>query len=30
MPPVGVLIGGVNFTKLDKEAVGNVPAVTIK
>lgn len=33
MPPVGVLIGGVDFTKLEfilKEAAGNVPAVTIK
>lgn len=33
MPPIGVLVGGVDFTKLAitlKEAVGDVPAVTIK
>ncbi len=32
MPPIGVLIGGVNFTKLAfilKEAAGNAPAVTL-
>ncbi|MDO9269686.1 MAG: large-conductance mechanosensitive channel protein MscL [Methylobacter sp.] len=32
MPPIGVLIGGVDFTKLAftlKEAVGNTPAVTL-
>jgi len=32
MPPVGVLVGGVDFTKLAvilKEAVGDVPAVTL-
>lgn len=32
MPPVGLLVGGVNFTDLKiimKEAVGDVPAVTI-
>ncbi|MGZ5007199.1 MAG: large-conductance mechanosensitive channel protein MscL [Methylobacter sp.] len=32
MPPIGVLIGGVDFTKLAftlKEASGNTPAVTI-
>jgi len=32
MPPIGVLVGGVNFTKLAitlKEAVGDVPAVTL-
>jgi large conductance mechanosensitive channel len=32
MPPIGVLIGGVDFTKLAvtlKEASGNVPAVTL-
>jgi len=32
MPPIGVLIGGVDFTKLAftlKEAVGNAPAVTL-
>ncbi len=32
MPPIGVLVGGVDFTKLTitlKEAVGNVPAVTL-
>jgi large conductance mechanosensitive channel len=32
MPPIGVLVGGVNFTKLAltlKEAAGNVPAVTL-
>ena len=33
MPPIGVLVGGVDFTKLGitlKEAVGDVPAVTLK
>lgn len=32
MPPIGLLVGGVNFTDLKiimKEAVGDVPAVTI-
>jgi len=32
MPPIGVLIGGVDFTKLAftlKEAAGNEPAVTL-
>jgi large conductance mechanosensitive channel len=32
MPPIGVLVGGVSFTKLAitlKEAVGDVPAVTL-
>lgn len=32
MPPIGVLIGGVNFTKLAftlKEAAGDAPAVTL-
>lgn len=32
MPPIGLLVGGVNFTDLRivmKEAVGDVPAVTI-
>lgn len=32
MPPLGLLIGGVNFTDLKvvmKEAVGNAPAVTL-
>jgi large conductance mechanosensitive channel len=32
MPPIGLLIGGVNFTDLKivmKDAVGDVPAVTI-
>ena len=32
MPPIGVLIGGVDFTKLAftlKEASGNTPAVTL-
>jgi len=32
MPPIGVLVGGVDFTKLGitiKEAVGDVPAVTL-
>ena len=32
MPPIGVLVGGVDFTKLVitlKEAVGDVPAVTL-
>ncbi len=32
MPPIGVLVGGVDFTKLGvtlKEAAGNVPAVTL-
>jgi large conductance mechanosensitive channel len=32
MPPLGVLIGGVDFTKLAvtiKEAAGNAPAVTL-
>jgi large conductance mechanosensitive channel len=32
MPPIGVLIGGVDFTKLAvtlKEAAGDVPAVTL-
>jgi large conductance mechanosensitive channel len=32
MPPIGVLIGGVNFTKLAltlKEAADNAPAVTL-
>ena len=32
MPPIGVLIGGVDFTKLGltmKEAVGDAPAVTL-
>ena len=32
MPPIGVLVGGVDFTKLAvtiKEAVGDVPAVTL-
>ena len=32
MPPVGLLIGGVNFTDLKfvmKDAVGNSPAVTL-
>ena len=32
MPPIGMLVGGVDFTKLGvtlKESVGNVPAVTI-
>ena len=32
MPPIGVLIGGVDFTKLAvtvKEAAGTVPAVTL-
>lgn len=32
MPPIGVLIGGVDFTKLAftlKEASGNAPAVTL-
>ncbi len=33
MPPIGVLVGGVDFTKLAitlKEAVGDSPAVTLK
>ncbi len=33
MPPIGVLIGGVDFTKLAitiKEASGDIPAVTLK
>ena len=32
MPPIGLLVGGVNFTDLKivmKEAVGNAPAVTL-
>ena len=32
MPPIGVLVGGVDFTKLAvtiKEAVGDAPAVTL-
>ena len=32
MPPIGVLVGGADFTKLGitlKEAVGDVPAVTL-
>jgi large conductance mechanosensitive channel len=32
MPPIGVLVGGVNFTDLAltlKEAAGNTPAVTL-
>jgi len=32
MPPIGVLVGGVDFTKLSftiKEAAGEVPAVTL-
>jgi large conductance mechanosensitive channel len=32
MPPIGVLVGGVDFTKLAvtlKESAGNVPAVTL-
>lgn len=32
MPPIGLLVGGVNFTELSivmKEAVGDVPAVTL-
>jgi large conductance mechanosensitive channel len=32
MPPIGVLVGGANFSKLAytlKEAVGDVPAVTL-
>ena len=32
MPPIGVLVGGVDFTKLAvtlKEAAGDVPAVTL-
>ena len=32
MPPIGVLVGGVDFTKLGitlKEAVGDAPAVTL-
>jgi len=32
MPPIGVLVGGVDFTELAitlKEAVGNTPAVTL-
>ena len=32
MPPIGLLVGGVNFTDLSivlKEAVGDLPAVTI-
>lgn len=32
MPPIGLLVGGVNFTDLKivmKDAVGDVPAVTI-
>lgn len=32
MPPIGLLVGGVNFTDLKivmKEAVGEVPAVTV-
>lgn len=32
MPPIGVLIGGIDFTKLAftlKEAAGNTPAVTL-
>jgi large conductance mechanosensitive channel len=32
MPPIGVLVGGVDFTKLAvtlKEGVGDVPAVTL-
>ena len=32
MPPIGLLVGGVDFTKLAitlKEAVGDVPAVTL-
>lgn len=32
MPPIGVLVGGVDFTKLAltlKEAAGNTPAVTL-
>jgi large conductance mechanosensitive channel len=32
MPPIGLLVGGVNFTDLKivmKEAVGDVPAVTL-
>jgi large conductance mechanosensitive channel len=32
MPPIGVLVGGMDFTKLAitlKEAAGNVPAVTL-
>jgi large conductance mechanosensitive channel len=33
MPPIGVLVGGVDFTKLAftiKDAAGDVPAVTLK
>lgn len=33
MPPIGVMLGGVDFSKLEfvvKEAMGEVPAVTIK
>ncbi|MDD2660889.1 MAG: large-conductance mechanosensitive channel protein MscL [Methylococcales bacterium] len=33
MPPIGVLVGGVDFTKLAitlKDAVGDAPAVTLK
>ncbi len=33
MPPIGVLVGGVDFTKLAitiKEAAGDAPAVTLK
>jgi len=33
MPPIGVLVGGVDFTKLAftlKEGIGDVPAVTLK
>jgi large conductance mechanosensitive channel len=32
MPPIGILVGGVDFTKLAitlKEAAGNAPAVTL-
>lgn len=32
MPPIGLLVGGVNFTELSfvmKEAIGDTPAVTI-
>jgi len=32
MPPIGFLVGGVNFTELKivmKEAVGNIPAVSL-
>jgi large conductance mechanosensitive channel len=32
MPPIGLLVGGVNFTELSvimKEAVGDTPAVTL-